>query len=144
MKMQAALTWYFPDEHTFVRKGMAPGPPAKEVEARSGTHQVPVMITPENWCIADSTPMLKLLDARMAEPRFYPAGGVGLLSALLEEYFDEWSARWCIGTRWMASEENALAVVASMQEGVAIPANGAQLTCAVSDLQPRGGEWLCG
>jgi len=35
------------------------------------------MITPENWCIADSTPLLTLLDARMAEPSFYPAGGVG-------------------------------------------------------------------
>jgi len=119
-KMQAAMQWYFPTEHVFVPKSAEI---REEIELRSGTHQVPVMITPENWCIADSTPLLTLLDARMVEARFYPAGGVGLLSALLEEYFDEWSARWCIGTRWMAGEENAIAVVASMQRGEGIPAN---------------------
>jgi glutathione S-transferase len=119
-KMQAALQWYFPEDHTFVVKGAAN---REEIELRSGTHQVPVLITPENWCIADSTPLLTLLDARLPESRFYPAGGVGLLSALLEEYFDEWSARWCIGTRWMAGEENAIAVVASMQQQKGLPPN---------------------
>ena len=81
------------------------------------------MAGPKVRYIADSTPLLTLLDARLVEPRFYPAGGVGLLAALLEEYFDEWSARWCIGTRWMAGEENAIAVVASMQRGEGIPPN---------------------
>lgn len=33
--------------------------------ARAGTRQMPVLITPENWCIADTTPILALLDGRM-------------------------------------------------------------------------------
>ena len=73
---------------------MVKGPEnTKTVEIRSGTHQIPVLITPENWCIADSTPMLTLLDARLPHPRYYPAGIVGALTAVLEEYFDEWSGK---------------------------------------------------
>ena len=98
-KIQAALRWYFPDDHVFVTKSSVN---KDDVEKRSGTHQIPVLITPENWCIADSTPLLALLDSRMPQSRLYPAGGIGLLAALLEEYFDEWSARWCISTRWMS------------------------------------------
>ena len=103
-KMQAALQWYFPLDYTFVVKG---ADNTEEVEKRSGTHQLPAMLTPENWLIADSTPMLTLLDSRLPMRRFYPEGIVGCLAAVMEEYFDEWSARWCIHTRWMVNDETA-------------------------------------
>jgi hypothetical protein len=111
--MHAALQWYFSAEYQFVVKGVD-AELASSIEARSGSHQLPVMITKENWCIADSTPMLGLLDSRLPVKRFYPDGLVGALSAVLEEYFDEWSARWCIHTRWMESEETAQHASAAM------------------------------
>jgi glutathione S-transferase len=110
-KMQAAMEWYLKDEFDFKIKGAEN---TKILEARSGTHQIPVLVTPENWCIADSTPMLVLLDGRMAEPRFYPQGLVGSLTAVMEEYFDEWSARWCIHTRWGTTDETAQHAAMSM------------------------------
>ena len=89
------MEWYFQHDYELILKDESN---TKMIESRSGTHQIPVLITPENWCIADSTPLLTLLDARMPQKRFYPDGLVGALTAVLEEYFDEWSARWCIHT----------------------------------------------
>lgn len=72
----------------------------EEVEARSGTHQIPVLHTPENWMIADSTPLLELLDTRFPRRRLFPAGALGVLVHLVEEYFDEWVARTMVHYRW--------------------------------------------
>ena len=80
-KMHAAFEWYLKDKFDFNAKGEEN---TEMLETRSGTHQIPVIITPENWCIADSTPMLALLDGRLREPRFYPKGLAGALSAVLK------------------------------------------------------------
>jgi glutathione S-transferase len=85
------------------------------------SHQIPVLVTKENWCVADSTPMLTLLDAKLPHKRFYPKGIVGALAAVLEEYFDEWSARWCIHTRWMTTEETAQHAAAFMMAERSMP-----------------------
>ena len=73
---------------------------AEEVERRSGTHQVPVLHTPENWMIADTTPLIELLDARAPRRALFPAGPLGVLVHLVEEYFDEWIARTMVHYRW--------------------------------------------
>lgn len=50
--------------------------------------------------IADTTPLLELLDARFPARRLFPAGPQGVLVHLLEEYFDEWIARTMVHFRW--------------------------------------------
>jgi glutathione S-transferase len=72
----------------------------EEVQLRSGTHQVPVLHTPENWMIGDTTPLLELLDGRYPARRLFPAGPLGVLVHLIEEYFDEWVARTMVHYRW--------------------------------------------
>ncbi|MFW6092443.1 MAG: glutathione S-transferase family protein [Pseudomonadota bacterium] len=72
----------------------------EEVEQRAGTHQIPVLHTAENWMIADSTPLLTMLDGRFPERRLFPAGPAGVLVHLVEEYFDEWVARTMVHFRW--------------------------------------------
>ena len=128
-KMQAAMEWYFQHDYELILKDESN---TKMIESRSGTHQIPVLITPENWCIADSTPLLTLLDARMPQKRFYPDGLVGALTAVLEEYFDEWSARWCIHTRWSTTEESAQHAAMSMMEGRGI--SGKQAKAAAQNV----------
>lgn len=71
-----------------------------EVELRSGTHQVPVLHTPENWMIGDTTPLMELLDARYPLRYQFPPGPLGVLAHLVEEYFDEWIARTMVHYRW--------------------------------------------
>lgn len=70
------------------------------IETRSGTHQVPVLETPENWMIADTTPILALLDARFPARRMFPEGPLGVLTHIVEEFFDEWVARTMVHYRW--------------------------------------------
>lgn len=73
---------------------------SEEVELRSGTHQVPVLHTPENWMVADTTPLLELLDGRFPRRAQFPAGPLGVLVHLVEEFFDEWVARTMVHFRW--------------------------------------------
>ncbi len=70
------------------------------IESRSGTHQVPVLHTPENWMIGDTTPILQLMDARLPRRAMFPAGPTGVLVHVIEEYFDEWIARTMVHYRW--------------------------------------------
>ena len=71
-----------------------------ELVQRSGTHQVPVFLTPENWMLADTTPILKLLDGRYPTRAMFPAGAQGALVHVLEDFFDEWVARVMVHYRW--------------------------------------------
>ena len=70
------------------------------IESRSGTHQVPVLQTPENWMIADTTPLIALLDSRSTSLALFPCGAAGALVHILEEFFDEWVARVMVHYRW--------------------------------------------
>lgn len=106
-KLWAALAWYFPDCYIFSQKGPSN---SKQIEIRSGTHQVPVLETPEGWIINDTTPIFHLLQPRILAAHgpisasLYPSGITGAICMLMEEYFDEWSARWTIHTRWNKEE----------------------------------------
>ncbi len=95
-KLQAALNFYA------IEFEMRPKTPENraEIESRSGTHQVPVLQTPDNWMIGDTTPLIQLLDARFPSRRLFPEGPLGVLVHLLEEYFDEWVARTMVHWRW--------------------------------------------
>ena len=74
------------------------------IESRSGTHQVPVLHTPENWMIGDTTPILHMLDERFPARRMFPTDAEGLLIQIIEEYFDEWVARTMVHYRWHYEE----------------------------------------
>lgn len=77
---------------------------AAELESRSGSHQVPVLRTPENWMLADTTPIIELLDARFPARRLVPAGPLGVLVHVVEEVLDEWFARVMVHFRWHYAE----------------------------------------
>jgi glutathione S-transferase len=93
-KLEAAMIFYGAD---FESKRKHDNP---VVEKRSGTHQIPVLHTPENWMIADTTPLLRMLDARFPERAMFPDGELGVLVHVLEEYFDEWIPRTVVHYRW--------------------------------------------
>jgi glutathione S-transferase len=94
-KLEAALRFYaIPHRH----EGKKPG--VDDVEERAGTHQIPVLHTPENWMLADTTPILSLLDARIPSRRMFPTGPLGVLVHVCEEVLDEWFARVMVHYRW--------------------------------------------
>ena len=71
-----------------------------ELEQRTGSHQIPQLVTPENWALADTTPILQLLDSRVPQRRLFPEGPLGLLVHIAEEVLDEWVARVMVHYRW--------------------------------------------
>ncbi len=102
-KLDAALRFYGAS-FTFARKTPEN---AEELRVRGGTHQIPVLHTPENWMLADTTPILGVLDARFPGRALFPEGAHGLLVHALEEYFDEWIARTSVHWRWAYEENHA-------------------------------------
>ena len=130
-KLEAAMIFYgAPFE--LLRK-----PP--EAETRSGTHQVPVLHTPENWMIADTTPLMHLLDARFPSRRMFPPGSLGVLVQVVEEYFDEWIARTMVHYRWHYEES---AVFASEKMGGGNP----EAAATIRNWGPRAcrASWVPG
>lgn len=80
----------------------------EEIHVRSGTHQIPVLHTAENWMLADSTPIIQLLDGRFPDRAMFPIEELGFLVHLLESYCDEWLARTTVHWRWNYSENHEL------------------------------------
>lgn len=86
---------------------------AAHIEQRAGTLQVPILHTPENWMLSDTTPILALLDARYPGQEMFPPGLYGAVAHILEEYFDEWVSRVMVHFRWHypASAQFAAAIM---------------------------------
>ncbi len=82
----------------------------EELETRARTHQVPVLRTPWNWLIADTTPIIAMLDGQFPSRRLVPPGLLGVLVHLVEEVLDEWVARVMVHFRWH-HEENTRHIV---------------------------------
>jgi glutathione S-transferase len=108
-KLEAALRFY---DAPFRRVDKT-GENSAEIEQRSGTHQVPALLTPEGWMLADTTPILDLLDQRFPKRRLFPEGAAGVLVHVVEEVLDEWLARTMVHFRWHY-EENTCAVVSEL------------------------------
>jgi glutathione S-transferase len=96
-KLEAALIFY---RAPFVFELKRGRPDVQEIEQRAGTHQAPVLLTPEGWMLADTTPIIDLLDQRFPDRRLFPEGPLGVLTHVVEEYLDEWVARTMVHYRW--------------------------------------------
>jgi len=115
-KLEAALIFYdLPFRHAVAGIGEE-----SEAARRSGTHQIPILETPENWMIADTTPILDLLDARRPNRRLFPAGPLGVLVHIVEEVLDEWYARVMVHFRWHYAENTRHIVSAALGREVSL------------------------
>ncbi len=62
---------------------------------------IPLVVTPDDQGLQDSTPILERLEAQHPEPTIHPADPVArFVSALLEEFGDEWGNKWMFHYRW--------------------------------------------
>jgi glutathione S-transferase len=62
---------------------------------------IPAVATPEGEGLQDSTPILEALEQRFPEPSIHPAdAATRFLSALVEEFGDEWGNKWMFHYRW--------------------------------------------
>jgi glutathione S-transferase len=99
-KLEAAFRFYdlpMRQETAGIGGDGAPG-------TRADTRQIPVLHTPENWMLGDTTPILDLLDGRVPARRLFPVGPIGVLVHIVEEVLDEWIARVMVHFRWHYAE----------------------------------------
>ena len=62
---------------------------------------IPLVVTPDGEGIQDSTPILERFEAAHPEPSIHPGDRVAaFVSALLEEFGDEWGNKWMFHYRW--------------------------------------------
>ena len=95
-KLTAALDFYGAQYRVELRSPSA----NDELQVRANSHQIPLIHTPEEWLLADTTPILRLLDGRFPQRRLFPAGPLGMLVSVIEEVLDEWVARVMVHYRW--------------------------------------------
>jgi glutathione S-transferase len=81
---------------------------------------IPLLVTPADEGIQDSTPIMELLEERFTEPSTHPEEPAArFLSYLLEEFGDEWGNKWMFHLRWARDEDCLSAggrIAASMVE----------------------------
>ncbi len=62
---------------------------------------IPLVITPEGTGIQDSTPVIDAMEKLHPEPSIHPDDTVAnFISALIEEFGDEWGNKWMFHYRW--------------------------------------------
>ena len=83
---------------------------------------IPAVATPEDEGLQDSTPIIETLEKRFPEPSIHPDDpALAFLSALLEEFGDEWGNKWMFHYRWArpADQDSAAGrLVRSMMPGM--------------------------
>ena len=71
---------------------------------------IPLVLTPEGEALQDSTPILEHFEARVPEPSIHPGDeSLAFISALLEEYGDEWGNKPMFHYRWFYAPDQASA-----------------------------------
>jgi glutathione S-transferase len=98
---------------------------------------IPIVATPEDEGIQDSTPIIEKMEALFPEPSIHPDDpALAFVSALIEEFGDEWGNKWMFHYRWAAeADQNSAAerIVKTMMPG----AEGDQLTAMVDNIKGR-------
>jgi len=98
---------------------------------------IPLVVTPEGAGLQDSTPIIEALEARFPAPALDPSEPVtAFVSALLEEYGDEWVNKPMFHFRWLAPEDQISAATRIASSRFAL-AEGPALNKAVDSIRER-------
>jgi glutathione S-transferase len=101
---------------------------------------VPLVVTPEGEGLQDSTPILERFEASTLEPSTIPVDpALAFVSALLEEYGDEWGNKWMFHYRWRYQPD-----VWSTAERIAVQMMGGQGTLAVAQARAAVADRMMG
>jgi len=107
------------------------------LQARTGRTMVPVVITPDDQAMNDSTHITRRLEVSVPTPALRPADpGRRGFDALVEDYADEWVVRVMLASRWLHepdAEQNRTVIATDMTCGAA----GVDVAVA-KDLFPQG------
>lgn len=112
-----------------------------EYSARAKLPLIPLVLTPDDRALQDSTPILETLEAEHPEPSIHPKDrALAFLSALLEEYGDEWGNKPMFHYRWFYPPDQASAgerIARSMMPGLTADALPGAVEAVKGRMIPR-------
>ncbi|GLQ06727.1 glutathione S-transferase family protein [Sneathiella chinensis] len=77
-----------------------------EFQAHAKLPLIPLLLRPDGTAMQDSTPMIEKLEAEFPSPSILPDEAVSVfMSALIEEYADEWGNKPMFHYRWWRDED---------------------------------------
>ncbi len=98
---------------------------------------VPLVVTPGGEGIQDSTPMIERFEALHPEPSIHPSDPVAaFISALLEEFGDEWGNKWMFHYRW-AREADQLSSAGRIARAMMPGASDEQHAAMTAQIRDR-------
>jgi len=98
---------------------------------------VPLVVTPKNEGIQDSTPIIEHVEALHPQPSIHPGDAVAnFISVLLEEFGDEWGNKWMFHYRW-AREADQLSAAMRIARSMFPGADEAQFDKSVAMVRER-------
>jgi glutathione S-transferase len=98
---------------------------------------VPLVVTPQNEGIQDSTPIIEYVEARHPEPSIHPTDPVAkFISVLLEEFGDEWGNKWMFHYRW-AREADILSAAGRIARSMMPALDDAQVANGIAMVRER-------
>ena len=98
---------------------------------------VPLVVTPDGTGIQDSTPIMEKLEADFPQPSIHPEDpDLNFLSALIEEYGDEWGNKLMFHHRWFG-EADQLATAHVLARGGMPDASWEEVDKAASSVRER-------
>ena len=107
---------------------------------------IPLVVAPDGTAMQDSTPVLEALEARFPEPSIHPDDAIAaFVSALLEEFGDEWGNKWMFHYRW-AREADQVSASERIVGAMMPEAKGEALAGAAAGIRERmiGRVWFVG
>jgi glutathione S-transferase len=107
---------------------------------------VPLVVTPEDKGIQDSTPIIEYIEGVHPEPSIHPTDPVAaFVSALIEEFGDEWGNKWMFHYRW-AREVDQLSSAGRLARAMMPAADDAQHAEMARMVRERmvGRVWFVG
>ena len=129
--------------HEWILRGPSSAP---EYQKYAKLPIIPLVVSPEGEAIQDSTPILELLEQRFPEPSIHPDDPVAaFLSALLEEFGDEWGNKWMFHYRW-ARDVDQISAAGRIARASAPQASEEQFAALRDQIRARmvGRVWFVG
>ncbi len=107
---------------------------------------VPLVVTPEEQGLQDSTPIIEALETKFPLPSVHPSDPIAkFVSELLEEWGDEWGNKWMFHLRWArpVDQDSAAERLAQGMSGGATGDALAKMAAGVKErMAPR--VWFVG
>jgi glutathione S-transferase len=107
---------------------------------------IPLVVTGDDRAMQDSTPIIEALEAANPEPSIHPTDPVAaFVSALIEEFGDEWGNKWMFHLRW-AREVDQVASARRIASSMLAKANEEQVEAMAEQIRERmlGRVWFVG